>query len=99
VRPDQEFVFTLKGRPTGRRARTVRDLLAALPALDDDVVQGHLRRGDFRRWIEDVFGDRELGGAILNLERGNVTDARDALGRIIAERYIGEADVIGSTNR
>ena len=99
VRPDQEFVFTLKGRPTGRRARTVRDLLAALPAQGDDVVQGHLRRGDFRRWIEDVFGDRELGGAILNLERGNVADARDALGRIIAERYIGEADVIGSTNR
>ena len=99
VRPDQEFVFTLKGSPTGRRARTVRDLLAALPALDDDVVQGHLRCGDFRRWIEDVFGDRELGAAILDLERGNVADARAALGRIIAERYIGEADVIGSTNR
>jgi hypothetical protein len=49
--------------------------------------------------VEDVFGDRELGAAILNLERRNVADARDALGRIIAERYIGEADVVGSTNR
>jgi hypothetical protein len=33
-------------------------------------VQSHLARGDFRRWIEDVFDDRELGGAIQHLERG-----------------------------
>ena len=49
--------------------------------------------------MEEVFGDHELGAAILDLERGNVADARDALGRIIAERYIGEADVIGPANR
>jgi len=37
VCPDQEFVFTQAGRPTGRRARSVRDLLSTLPALPDDV--------------------------------------------------------------
>jgi hypothetical protein len=88
---EQEFVFTRGGRPTGERARTVRDLLAALPKLPDDVVQGHLARGDFRRWIEEVFGDRELGAAILHLERGDVSNARDTLVRVIADRYGGSS--------
>ena len=87
VRLDQEFVFTQEGRPTGTRARTVRDPLSALPALPDNVVQGHLARGDFRRWIEDVFGDSELGGAIRHLERGDVSSVRDALQRAITDRY------------
>jgi hypothetical protein len=99
VRREQEFVFTQEGHPTGRRARTVRDLLSALPTLPNDVLQGHLARGDFRRWIEDVFGDGELGAAIRDLEHGGVSNARDALGRVIAERYGRSADMIGSTKR
>jgi hypothetical protein len=87
VCPDQEFVFTQAGRPTGRRARSVRDLLSTLPALPDDVVQGHLVRGDFRRWIEEVFGDSELGAAILPLEREHGSDVRDALLHAIVDRY------------
>jgi hydroxymethylpyrimidine pyrophosphatase-like HAD family hydrolase len=91
VRLDQEFVFTQEGRPTGTRARTVRDLLSALPALPDAVVQGHLARGDFRRWIEDVFGDSELAGAIQRLERRDVSSVRDALQHVIADRYGGSS--------
>jgi hypothetical protein len=89
VRLEQAFVFTRGGRPTGARARTVQDLTSALSALPDDVIQGHLARGDFRRWIEDVFGDRELGGAIRRLEGGDVSSVRDALRRAIADRYGG----------
>jgi len=91
VRRDREFVFTRAGRPLGR-ARTIRDLLAALPELPPDVVSGHLERGDFRRWIEDVFGDRELGESIRSLEGGHVANARDGLRRAIADRYGGRAD-------
>jgi hypothetical protein len=86
---DQEFVFTQEGRPTGTRVRTVREFLSALPTLPDDVVHGHLTRGDFRRWVEDVFGDNELGEAMLRLERGDVSNVRDALLRTIADRYGG----------
>jgi hypothetical protein len=84
---EKEFVFTQNGRPTGQRARTVRDLLVMLPALSDDVVRGHLTRGDFRRWIEDVFGDGELAGAIGRLELGDISDARETLVRVVADRY------------
>jgi len=52
-------------------------------------VEGHLARGDFRRWIEDVFGDSELGAAILDLERRDISNVREALARVIAERYSG----------
>jgi hydroxymethylpyrimidine pyrophosphatase-like HAD family hydrolase len=83
----QEFVFTRDGRPTGGRARTVRELLLILPALPDDVVQAHLARGDFRRWIEEVFGDYELGAAIRPLEQTDVSTARDILHTAIAQRY------------
>jgi hypothetical protein len=86
---EQEFMFTESGRPTGRRARTIRDLLVALSTVPDDVIQGHLARGDFRRWIEDVFGDHELGEVILQLERGDVSSAREPLRRAIADRYGG----------
>lgn len=88
---EQEFVFTQEGRPTGERARTVRDLLSMLPALPEDVIRGHLIRGDFRRWIEDVFGDSELGDAILRLEQGDTSSVREALLRTIADRYGGSS--------
>jgi hypothetical protein len=87
VRPGHEFVFTRAGRPTGRRAGAIRDLLSALPTLPEDVLQGHLQRGDFHRWIEDVFGDSDLGGAIRSLERTHVSNIREALRHVIADRY------------
>ena len=84
---EQAFVFTRAGRPTGRRARTIQNLLSALTELPDDVVHDHLVRGDFRRWVEDVFGDHELGYAIGCLEKGHALNVRDALRRVIADRY------------
>jgi hypothetical protein len=51
------------------------------------VIKDHLAHGDFRRWIEDVFGDCELSRAILRFERRDVSGARDGLRRAIADRY------------
>jgi hypothetical protein len=89
VSSEHEFVFTQHGTPTGQRARNVRDLVSVLPVVPDDVVQGHFTRGDFRRWIEDVFGDKELGAAMRQLERGDVGNVRGALARAVAARYGG----------
>ena len=87
VAPEQAFVFTRHGRPIGRPARTIRDFLSALPTLPDDVIESHLTRGHFRRWIEDVFGDRELGTALQTLEGDGVSHVQDALRHVIADRY------------
>ena len=34
--------------------------MSALGASAEETLDGHLRRGDFSRWIRDVFGDRAL---------------------------------------
>lgn len=56
--------------------------------LDDfDVTQadGYLRRGDFSRWIADVFGDRPLARELQRLEREYVESrSGDAVARIAA---------------
>ncbi len=70
LRPGQEFVLTLQGRASEWRARTIREFLTLLPHLPEEVFRGHLSRGDFHRWIENVIGDRELGGAIRLIEQG-----------------------------
>ncbi len=90
VAPGREFVFTRHGQATGQRARTLADLVSLLPALSDDVLRGHLARGDFRRWVERVFGDADLADAIRSVEGLELPRAREALRRAISDRY-GEA--------
>ena len=68
VHREQEFVFTQEGRPTGGALERFRDLLLALPACRTMSWKAVSRAEDFRRWIEDVFGDSELGAAILDLQ-------------------------------
>lgn len=88
VPPGREFVFTREGRPTEHRVRTLRELLEVLPAVPADVLAGHLDRGDFHRWIEDVVGDRDLGEVIRSIERSNGRNARETTVRAIRDRYL-----------
>lgn len=88
VPPGREFVFTRDGRPTEHRVRTLRELLEALPAVANDVFAGHLARGDFHRWIEDVVGDSDLGEAIRSVEGCDATKARETIARAIRDRYL-----------
>jgi hypothetical protein len=55
-------------------------------------LDGHLRRGDFSRWIAGVFGDVTLATRVRQLETqyqlAPALDVRDALLRLIADRYM-----------
>jgi len=59
--------------------------------VPEEVFWGHLSRGDFHRWIENVLGDRELGGAMRLIERGNPSNARESLLQAVHDRYLGAA--------
>jgi hypothetical protein len=62
------FFFAANGHHVPRRARTLRQFVAALeegPRRDLDV---YIRRGDFSRWIGDVFGDYPLAQELRGLE-------------------------------
>jgi hypothetical protein len=85
------FAFVHKGKPTGRRARTLKEFTAILAVTPPDILDGHLRAGDFSRWIKDVFRDNGLASQIQDLERqyriGQVPDINDALIQLVQDRY------------
>lgn len=69
VPESQAFVFTAGGRPTGRSARTLRELVGVLDTTAQAQLEGHVRRNDLSRWIADVFGDYPLSETVLEIER------------------------------
>ena len=86
------FVFTSAGVPTGARAATMQEFEHCLDTAPEVCLDGHLRRGDFSRWIAGVFGDVTLATRVRQLETqyqlAPALDVRDALLRLIADRYM-----------
>jgi hydroxymethylpyrimidine pyrophosphatase-like HAD family hydrolase len=86
------FVFTQNGPPL--RARTMKEFAAALSAVSPESLDGYMKRGDFSRWIDDVFGDAIFAARVRELEKqsqlNGVPEARDALLKLIEERYFSD---------
>lgn len=86
------FVFTQNYIPTGRRAGSLKEFLEILGNCPSDVLDGHLRRGDFSRWIADVLGDYPLAAQLRTIEHlyrlHQVLGVRDAIAQAISDRYI-----------
>jgi phosphoglycolate phosphatase-like HAD superfamily hydrolase len=85
------FVFTRDGSAFGPRARTLTELVIALEAQPPQVLDGHLRRSDFSRWVCDVFGDHALASELRQIEDAHrhlaSGDGAGAIGRAIRARY------------
>ena len=71
------FVFRADHRTRTVRAQTLREFVTALDALDVTSADGYLRRGDFSRWIADVFGDHALARALQGHEHRYVQSGLD----------------------
>ena len=88
---DRAFVFTRRGRVWGAPVRTLRAFVDGISGAPPESVDAHARRGDFSRWIADVFGDRPLAGEIHDLEerhrRGEVVELATALVESVSLRY------------
>jgi hydroxymethylpyrimidine pyrophosphatase-like HAD family hydrolase len=95
VLDSQAFVFTDNGYP-GPRARTLKQLIGLLAALPGERMEGHLRRHDFSRWLDDVFRDNPLGSYVNTIEgRVDTEDAHDVaadIAQAIRARYETAAD-------
>jgi hypothetical protein len=84
VRDDRAFVFRVDSRAAMSRAHTLREFVIALEELGTTRAEEYLRRGDFSRWIADVFGDHALARELRGYEREYVqSSSSDALNRII----------------
>jgi hydroxymethylpyrimidine pyrophosphatase-like HAD family hydrolase len=89
--PDgQAFVFSDDGRPVAH-ARTLKEFVGQIAALPASIVEGHLRRHDFSRWIADVFRDGPLAARVRGLETGieaeGLAELAGAIGQTIRARY------------
>jgi hydroxymethylpyrimidine pyrophosphatase-like HAD family hydrolase len=61
------FVFNANGQPE-HRIRTLRQFVSELEHTPPALLAGYIMRGDFSRWIGEVFGDRALAGELRALE-------------------------------
>ena len=86
--------------PDGRLVATAGSLgefFQGVGIVGDDVLAFHAARGDFSRWLLEVFADRELGRYLAKLEgrwnRRELHDLRGALERLLggAIKRAGEA--------
>lgn len=75
VSSHRAFVFNAAGQP-GRRIHTLRQLVSALESTPAAHLTGYLTRGDFSRWIGDVFGDHALAAELKVLEERYRSGAR-----------------------
>jgi hydroxymethylpyrimidine pyrophosphatase-like HAD family hydrolase len=94
VTEQKAFVFSRPGHVA--RARTLREFVTTLQPLSSTALQGYLQRGDFSRWIADVFGDHALAADIHEQERrymsGTELDTIPAIVNAIRGRYDLTAD-------
>ena len=95
VLDSQAFLFTDNGH-SGPRARTLKQFMGLLAALPAAQIEGHLRRHDFSRWLDDVFRDKPLGSYVNTIEdRVDTEDAHDVaadIAQAIRARYETAAD-------
>lgn len=92
----QGFVFTENGRKTGPPARSLKQFVILLPTIPVACLDGHVRRGDFSRWIANVFHDHRLASDVRKIEQryrlGHLDDVRESVVGLIQERYGFSAD-------
>jgi hypothetical protein len=94
VRPEHAFRFR---RPDGHLVATADSLNGfrrIVAAADEAVLASHAGRGDFSRWVRDVFSDPELAAQLRKTERrwsrGEFPDLRRVIDDLIAARYWSE---------
>lgn len=88
---EQGFVFSEKGTFVGGPARTLKEFISGLRSCTPAVLSEHAHRGDFSRWIADVFRDHFLASDVRKVEQrhrlGHIHDLSESLVKLIQERY------------
>ena len=93
VSADRAFVFTGNGHSSPRRVQTLRQFVAALEGSPASLLDAYVVRGDFSRWIGDVFGDRALADELRRLEDRHCKRARAETLAEIAAAVRGRYDL------
>lgn len=88
---DQGFWFAESAAAEAGPARSLKEFLDRLPGIPHAVLAGHAYRGDFSRWIADVFHDHALASDIRKLEQrfrlGHLRGLAESIAKLVEERY------------
>ena len=76
VSAHRAFVFNANGHLAALRVRTLRQFVSVLENTPASSLDGYIVRGDFSRWIADVFGDRALAEDLRALEEQHRAGSR-----------------------
>jgi hydroxymethylpyrimidine pyrophosphatase-like HAD family hydrolase len=69
VLPSEAFFFQFDDGRLAATADTLRTFLARLRDVDGEVLGHHASRGDFSRWLADVFRYRHLSSQVRKIEQ------------------------------
>ncbi len=96
VSRDRAFVFAPDAASPHASAASLREFAAGVGFRSAEELHPFFTRGDFSRWIADVFGDNTLAGEIRRIEDqyrlGLSSDAVDAVVHAVETRYDLSAD-------
>jgi hypothetical protein len=88
---ERAFVFTSNGQRFGPPVRTLKEFVRLQERVPPPALEAHARRGDFSRWIHEVFGDEPLAVDIRAIEkqfrRGEIKPLGPVFAKLIRERY------------
>jgi hypothetical protein len=88
---EQGFWFTDNSETVAGPARSLKDFLNLLENVPTEVQARHAHRGDFSRWIADVFHDHALALEIRKVEQrfrlGHLRDLAKSIAKLVQERY------------
>lgn len=91
VPPAQRFFFRNHDGRVVAAAESLHGFRHAVVAVPGDVLGYHAARGDFSRWVLDVFADRELARqldkSVARWRRGEIPDLGRTIDRLILNRY------------
>ncbi len=67
------YFFTSIGNYTGRSAASLEEFLQIVGDVNVKSLEFHLYRGDFEKWLNEVFGVQELAEELRKLRMSNLS--------------------------
>jgi hydroxymethylpyrimidine pyrophosphatase-like HAD family hydrolase len=88
---EERFLFRRPDGSVVAAAQSLHEFRRAVARIEASVLGHHAARGDFSRWVLDIFSDRELARQLRKAEsrwlRGELPDLRHAIERLVSLRY------------
>ena len=66
------YFFTSIGNYTGENASSLEEFLEKMKEIDSKSFEFHRYRGDFEKWIREVWGYEELAKKMSKIEKLNL---------------------------